>query len=80
MLRVGTAFDYCTGCQMIQVDIQCTVNTGVKIFVQFIDLGSFSTCMKFKICKVIIQKEKISNNTFLFLNMRKIKGDCLYCS
>ena len=55
MLRVGTAFDYCTGCQMIQVDIQCTVNTGVKICVQFIDLGSFSTCMKFKICKVIIQ-------------------------
>ena len=72
MLRVGTAFDYCTGSQMIQVDIQCTVNTGVKICVQFIDL--FSTCMKFKICKVIIQKEKISNNTFLFLENEENKG------
>lgn len=72
MLRVGTAFDYCTGCQMIQVDIQCTVNTGVKICVQFIDL--FSTCMKSKICKVIIQKEKISNNTFLFLKHEENKG------
>ena len=63
MLRVGTAFDYCTGCQMIQVDIQCTVNTGVKICVQFIDL--FSTCMKFKICKVI-QKKKFPITTFSF--------------
>ena len=74
MLRVGTAFDYCTGSQMIQVDIQYTVNTGVKICVQFIDLGSFSTCMKFKICKVIIQKVKISNNTFLFLKHEENKG------
>ena len=58
---------------MIQVDIQYTVNTGVKICVQFIDLGSFSTCMKLKICKVI-QKEKISNNTFLFLKHEENKG------
>lgn len=72
MLRVGTVFDYCNGSQMIQVDIQCTVNTGVKICVQFIDL--FSTCMKFKICKVIIQKEKNSNNTFLFLKHEENKG------